>query len=187
MTIRNKILFLAVCLSLFLTGCLSYEGEYLFIDISNNLGEVRYSNIVSDSKDEAAIQGDFQDLIDIVYNDKYSNSKKGAEQKTIQIISRDLYGIGSRLDGIVNFSFKDLKEALNEFNIKIDKNGDYIYEMGADEVYLSGNGTYSEHNSIKAVIWNKQSKTIKLEKRTASFAETKTTSLLSYWLDWKHR
>ena len=185
MKIHSKILFLAVCLSLFLTGCLSYEEEYLLIDISNNVGEVRYSNIVSDSKDEEAIKGDFQDLIDMVYNYKYADSKEGAEQKTIQIISGELYGIGTRLDGTVNFSFKDLKAALNEFNIKIDKNEDYIYDMGADEVYRGGNGTYSEQNSIKAVIWDKQSKTIELEKRTASFAQTKITSRLSYWLDWK--
>jgi hypothetical protein len=187
MKIHNKIFFWAVCLSFFLTGCLSYEEEYLFIDISKNIGEVRYSNIVSDSKDEEAIKGDFKDLIDMVYNDKYANSKEGAGQKTIQVVSRELYGIGSRLDGTVNFSFSDLKAALNEFNIKIDRNDDYIYEMGTDEVYRGGNGTYSEHNSIKAVIWDKQSKTIELEKRTASFAQTKTTSLLSYWLDWKHR
>jgi hypothetical protein len=176
---------LAACLSFFLTGCLSYEEEYIFIDISNNVGKVRYSNIVSDSKDEEAIKGDFQDLIDMVYNDKYANSKEGDEQKTIQIISRELYGIGTRLDGTVNFSFKDLKAALNEFNIKIDKNKDYIYEMGADEVYRGGNGMYREHNSTKAVRWDKQSKTIELEKRTASFAKTKNTGLLSYWLDWK--
>jgi pSer/pThr/pTyr-binding forkhead associated (FHA) protein len=172
-------------MSLSLAGCLEYEEEYLFIDIPKKVGEVRYSNIVSDSKDEKTIKGDFQDLIDMVYIDKYENSKEGAEQKTIQIISRELYGIGPRLDGTVNFSFKDLKAALNEFNIRIDKNEDYIYEMGDDEVYRGGNGTYSEHDSIKAVKWKKQSKTIELEKRTASFAKTKTTSLLSYWLDWK--
>jgi len=188
MKIYNKIFFLAVCLSFFLTGCLSYEEEYLFIDISNNVGEVRYSNIVSDSKDEEAVKEDFQDLIDMVYNDKHANSEEGTEQKTIQIISRELYGIGVRLDGTVNFSFKDLKAALNEFNIKKDKHEDYIYEMGADEVYRGGNGKYSEHNSTKAVMWDKQSKTIEIEKTTASFAQTKTTSLLSFWLDWKkHR
>jgi len=170
---------------LFLTGCLSYEEEYLFIDISNNVGEVRYSNIFSDSKDEEAIKRDFQDLIDMVYNDNYANSKEGAEQKTIQIISRELYGIGPRLDGTVNFSFKDWKATLNEFHIKVDKNEDYLYEMGADEVYRGGNGKYSEHNSTKAVIWDKKSKTIEIEKRTASFSQTNTTSLLSYWLGWK--
>ena len=187
MKVHDKILFLAICLSLFLTGCLSYEEEYLFIDISKNVGEVRYSNIVSDSKDEEAVKGDFQDLIDMVYNDKYANSKEGAGQKTIQIVSRELYGIGPRLDGTVNFSFNDPKAALNEFHIKIGKNEDYIYEMGADEVYRGGNGTYSERNSIKSVIWDKQSKTIELEKRTASFAQTKTTGLLSYWLDWNRK
>ena len=188
MKIHNKIFFFAVCLSLFLTGCLSYEEEYLFIDISNNVGEVRYSNIVSDSKNEEAIKEDFQDLVDMVYNDRCANSKDGGEQETIQIISRELYGIGPQLEGIVNFSFKDLKAVLNEFNIKIDKNGNYIYEMGAYEVYSGGNGTYCDHDSAKAVIWDRQIKTIELEKRTASFAQTKTTSLLSFWLDWKkHR
>lgn len=184
MKILNKILFIAFFLPLVSIGCLGYEKEYLLIDISKQWGEVRYSNIVSDSKGEENIKGDFQDLIDMVYNDQYANSKEGAEQKTIQIISRELYGIGPQLNGTVNFSFKDLEAALNEFNIKIDKNEDYRYEMGDDEVYRGGNGTYSEHNSTKEVRWDKQSKTIELEIRHASYDRTETTSLLSYWLDW---
>ena len=184
MKILNKILFIAFFLPMVSIGCLGYEKEYLLIDISKQWGEVRYSNIVSDSKGEEDIKGDFQDLIDMVYNDKYADSEE-AGQKTIQIISRELYGIGSRLDGTVKFSFKELKAALNEFNIKIDTNKNYIYELGADEVYRGGNGTYSEHNSTKEVRWDKQSTTIELEIRHAFFDQTKATSLLSYWLDWK--
>jgi hypothetical protein len=178
----NKVCFLTVCLALILTGCLGYEEEYIFIDISSKEGEVRYSNIVSDAAFEDKTEQDFQDLIDMVYNDKYAEAN---EQKPIQIIARALYGIGTRLDGIMKFSFKDLAGGLSEFDIMIDDNGNYIYELSADEVYKGGNGTYSEHNSTKAVTWDEQSKTIELEIRSTAFHKTKTTSLLSYWLEWK--
>ena len=183
MKIFNKIIFLAVCLPLFLIGCLGYEKEYLFIDISKKVGEVSYFNIVSDSAGEQDIREDFQDLMNMVYSDEHLKEESG--QETVQIISRELYGIGTRLDGTVQFSFKDLKAALNAFNIKIDNNENYIYELEADETYMRGNGTYSEHNSTKVVRWDKQSKTIELEIRSASFEQIKTTSLLSDWLDWK--
>jgi len=178
MKIHNKICFLIGCLTLTLIGCLSFEEVYLFIDLSKNVGEVRYVNIVSDSADEETIKGDFQALIDLVYYDKDSN--EGA----VEFISKKLYRKGTQLNGTIKFSFKEPETALNEFNIKIADNK-YVYEMGADEVYKGGNGKYSEHNSKKAVKWDKQSKTIELEIRSASFDKTKTTSLLSHWLEWR--
>ena len=183
MKTHNKICFLAACLAVILTGCLYYEEHYLFIDISNKFGEVRCSNIVSDEEQEDRIEQDFQDLIEMVYSDEYVEDV--TEQNKIQIISRALYGIGPRLVGTMQFSFKDLSSGLSEFNITMDDNKNYIYELGADEIYIGGNGTYSEHNSKTAVRWDKQSKTIELEIRSAAFHKTQTTSLLSYWLDWK--
>lgn len=174
---------MALCLPLLSIGCLGYEKEYLFIDISNKVGEAAYFNIVSDSAGEEDTREDFQDLINLVYG--HENPEEGAADKTIHIISKELYGIGSRLDGAMNFSFEDLKATLNEFNIKTDKNENYIYVLGDGEAYMGGNGTFHEHGSIKAVIWDKQSKTIELKIRYATFDKTKTTSLLPYWLDWK--
>jgi hypothetical protein len=138
---------------------------------------------VSDATRKDKIEQDFQDLIDMVYSDKYA--EEVTEQKTIQIISRTLYGIGHRLNGTMQFSFEDLSLGLSEFNIMIDDNENYVYKLGVDEVFNGGNGTYSEHNSTKTVRWDKQSRTIELEIRSAAFHKTETTSLLSYWLDWK--
>ena len=182
LTTYKKFCFLTACLALVLTGCLGYEEEYLFIDIPNQVGEVIYFNIVSDAECEDKIQQDFQDLIDMAYNDTCEASNG---QKTIRSVSRALYGIGSQLDGMMTFSFKDLAGGLGEFEITIDDNGSYVCKLGADEVYIGGNGTYSEHDSIKTVTWNKKSTTIELKTRSAVFYKTKTTSMLSYWLDWK--
>jgi hypothetical protein len=179
----NKILFITACLSLLVAGCLGYEEECLFLDISQKVGEVRYTNIVSDEGDEAKIEEDFQALIEMAYDDRHH--EEGAGETTINIISRELYGIGPRLNGRVKFSFEDLKSALNELNIEI-KDNEYVHEIGVDEAYRGGNGTYSEHNGTKVVKWDKQIKSIELKKRSASFDHTKNTGLLPYWLQWKN-
>ncbi len=174
------ILFLFICPVFFLSGCLDCERVSLSVDLVNKVTEVKYFNIVSNSKDEDTIKKDFRELIKKVYFDDDSKSNPD------RITSKRLYRNNEQLDGMVQFSFKHPEKVIKEFEIKTDKKGDYILDITKDiENYqVSGNGQYAEKDSKKIFKWRKNVKEIKLEMKTKVFDDTKKTSLLKYWLDW---
>jgi hypothetical protein len=177
----NKLFFVSVCL-LLLTSCLNTGTEYLFIDLKDKVGEMRYSNIVTDAKDEKHIEEDFKVLINEIYQD--NSLEKETESEPFEIISKELYQNGEQLDGRIKFLLRDVRAALKGFKIKTDENGNYIYELGED-TYVRGNGNCIERSEGRVVKWDKNTKAIEIEIKSSEFDKTKNLSLLSHWLDWK--
>jgi hypothetical protein len=171
-----------VCFSLplFLSGCLDFERASISIDLANKIAEVRFFNIVSNSTEEETIREDFRFLIKQVYFDEDSKSDPD------RIISRRLFKTNNQLDGVERFSFKDLRKALKDWSIEVDKSGAYILDITKEvENYrVSGNGQYLERGSKKFLKWPKNVKRIEVEEKSKEFDEAKKTSLLKHWLDW---
>jgi len=171
---------LIICSFLFFSGCLDCERYFLSIDLANRVVEVRYGNIVSNSKDEDANKKDFLGLIKEAYFDDDSKSHPD------RITQKRLYRNNDQLDGIVRFSFRDLASVLKEFEIQRDKSGNYFVNLTKDiENYqISGNGQYVEGGEKKLFKWPKHVKEIKIEMKAKAFNESEKTRLLKPWQDW---
>jgi hypothetical protein len=159
---------------------LDFERASISIDLANKIAEVRFFNIVSNSTEEETIREDFRFLIKQVYFDEDSKSDPD------RIISRRLFKTNNQLDGVERFSFKDLRKALKDWSIEVDKSGAYILDITKEvENYrVSGNGQYLERGSKKFLKWPKNVKRIEVEEKSKEFDEAKKTSLLKHWLDW---
>jgi hypothetical protein len=183
MIVKMYVFVLACCLSFLLTGCLDFERASVSIDLANRVAEVKFVNIVSNSRDEETIKEDFRDLIKRTYFDEDSKSDPD------RITSRRLYKNNERLDGIERFSFKSFKKVLKEFNVEVDKKGDYVLDLTkeSENFQISGNGQTIERDSKKFLKWPKYVKKIEFEEVSKEFDETKKTGLLKYWVDWVDR
>jgi hypothetical protein len=183
MILKKYVLVSACCLSFFLTGCLDFERVSVSIDLANKVAEVSFFNIVSNSRDEETIKEDFRDLIKRAYFDE--DSKSDPER----ITSRRLYKSNEKLDGIERFSFKSSKKVLKEFNIEVDKKGDYVLDLTkeSESFQISGNGQTIERDSKKLLKWPRYVKKIEFKEISKEFDETKKTGLLKYWADWIDR
>ena len=179
MKTNNYTLIVILCISLLLTSCLSVEKLYLSIDLNKKIGEIKYFNIVSDSEDKEEIEADFKELIE---NNYLGDGIQGG-LPSIKITSKKLYGEKGHLNGKVRFTFVHLKDALNDFDIEIDANGNYFYELDNGLEYT--NGTYYEQDLKKQVKWDKNTETIELYFRIMDSDDTEVVSLLPYWLEWK--
>ncbi len=183
MIVKMYVFVLTCCLSFLLTGCLDFERASVSIDLANKVAEVKFVNIVSNSRDEETIKEDFRDLIKRAYFDEDSKSDPD------RITSRRLYKSHERLDGIERFSFKSFQKVLKEFNIEVDKKGDYVLDLTkeSENFQISGNGQYIERDSKKFLKWLKYVKKIEFKEMSKEFDETKKTGLLQYWVDWVDR
>jgi hypothetical protein len=159
---------------------LDFERASISVDLANKIAEVRFFNIVSNSTEEETIREDFRFLIKQVYFDEDSKSDPD------RIISRRLFKTNNQLDGVERFSFKDLRKALKDWSIEVDKSGAYLLDITKEvENYrVSGNGQYLERGSKKFLKWPKNVKRIEVEEKSKEFDEAKKTSLLKHWLDW---
>ena len=130
--------------------------------------------------DEKAISEDFQDLIQKAYFDEASKADPD------RITSRRLYRNDEKLDGVERFSFQSLGRVLKEFNIEMDKSGNYILDITKEiENYqISGNGQLIGKDSKRFLKWPKNAKKIEFEQNRKEFDEAEKTSLLKPWLDW---
>jgi hypothetical protein len=183
MIVKMHVFVLACCLSFLLTGCLDFERVSVSIDLANKVAEVNFVNIVSNSRDEKTIKEDFRDLIKRVYFDEDSKSDPD------RITSRRLYKSHEKLDGIERFSFKSSPKVLKEFNIEVDKKGDYVLDLTkeSENFQISGNGQTVERDSKKFLKWPRYVKKIEFIEVSRKFDETKKTGLLKDWVDWVDR
>ncbi len=177
MKTRFSFIAFGICL-IFAAGCLNSGGASIVVDLNSKTGEMKYFNIVSDSKDEKEIKSDFQTLLDMVFKEE------DPKPEEIKMTSKKLYRNNDQLDGIIIFSFNDPEKALKELNFGTDENGNYILKLGND-IYVRSNGTYIEKDSEKFVKWNKDITKIELETKTDMTGWQNSVSLLSYWLEWE--
>jgi hypothetical protein len=174
---------LTVSVLLFLSGCLNIEKVSLFVDMENKTGEIKYLNIGSGSSAKEEIDSDFITLIE---QDYLGNGiQEGFE--SIKITSKELYERNGHLNGKVTFSFAEVKGMLEDFEMKIDPGGNYIYELSENFEYLSGNGEYLEKEFIRQLKWNKDVKKIEYTLRFTDWDDQRVTSLLSRWQDWEEK
>jgi hypothetical protein len=170
------------CLSLLflLIGCMDCERASISIDLIHKVAEVKFFNIVSNSKDEETIKEDFRDLIQRVYFDEASKSDPD------RITSRRLFGNNEKLDGVERFAFKSLPKVLKEFGIEADKSGGYVLDVTkeSESYQISGNGQLIQKGSKKFLKWQKNVKKIEFEEKSKEFKEPEKTSLLKHWLEW---
>ena len=179
-TVKRRLLGCLPFLLLILSGCLDCEKASISIDLIQKVAEVKFSNIVSNSTEEETIKEDFADLMKKVYFDDSPASDQG------RITSRRLYENNGKLDGVERFSFQSLSKVLKEFNIEVDKKGDYILDLTkeSESFRISGNGQRIERGSKKLLRWPKGAKKIEFEEKSKEFDETKKTSLLGRWIEW---
>lgn len=180
--IKKPIFLLFFCMSLvfLFSGCLDCEMASLSIDLIDKVAEIKYFNIVSNSRDEDTIKKDFRELIQKVYFDDDSKSDPD------RITSRKLYRDNERLDGMIRFSFKHPDKVLKEFKIDTDQNGDYIIDVTkeVENFQVSGSGQFIERDSKKLFKWPKNVKKIEFETKSKVFDESEKTRLLKNWQDW---
>ncbi len=173
---------MAFCL-LFLYACLESESTRLSINLAEKRGEMDFRNIVSmnDKRDEEAVRRDFQDLLDIL------KPEQKDDPEGIRTVEQVLYQEGDHLNGLSRFVFEDPARVLEEFQIGIDENGDYVMDLSANHSsrYAGGNGRYAEEGGRKAVKWRKDVKEIMVVLRSTAFVRDKAVSMLPYWLAWK--
>jgi len=174
------LLFFSPFLLFFLSGCLDCERASISIDLAHQVAEVKYFNIVSNSREEETIKEDFRDLIKMVYFEEDSAADPD------RITSRRLLRNNEQLDGIVRFSFKSLPKALKEYGIEMDKKGDYILDLTkeSENYQVTSNGKWIESGSKKILKWPKTTKKIEFEQKSKVFDETNKTSLLKHWQAW---
>ncbi len=179
-SVMLKIRLFVCSLTFLLSGCLDCEKTSISIDLAHQVAEVKFSNIVSNSREEGTIKEDFRGLIKKVYFDEASKSDPD------RITSRRLYRNNEKLDGIERFSFQSLPKVLKEFSIEVDKKGDFILDLTreSEDFQINGNGQFVERGSKKLLRWHKNVKKIEFEEKSKEFDETKKTSLLKDWLEW---
>ena len=179
---KIRFLYLVCCLStlFFISGCLDCEKASISIDMVHQIAEVRYINIVSNSKDEETVKTDFRELIQKVYFEDDPTSDPD------RITSRRLLKNNGQLDGIVRFSFKSSKKALKEYGIETDSRGDFILDLTKESknYQASSNGRWIESGSKKVLKWPKTARKIEFEQKSKVFDEATKTSLLKHWQAW---
>lgn len=177
----RKAFFLAFCL--FFYACLESESTRISISLAEKRGEMDFRNIVSmnDKRDEEAVRRDFQDLLDIL---KPENSD---DPEGIRTVEQALYQEGNHLNGVSRFVFEDPAKVLEEFQISIDENGDYVMDLSANHRsrYAGSNGQYVEEGERKIIRWGKDAQEIVVVLRSTAFVQEKAVSMLPYWLAWK--
>lgn len=155
------------------------------VDLKDSTAEVGYANIVSDTKEEDKIRGDFEELLKIAYGGK-EDHRGGLGKPT----SSTLYEEDGHLDGIARYSFKDSTEMLNKYEIKTDEKGDFIFDLSTESnrnlEYASGNGTYIEEGKKRFIRWDGNSASLNMKLKNREFV-AKNRSLLPYWLEWKKK
>ena len=173
-------LFFSPFLLFFLSGCLDCERASISIDLVHQVAEVKYFNIVSNSREEETIKEDFRDLIKKVYFEEDSSADPD------RITSRRLLRNNEQLDGIVRFSFRSSPQALKEYGIETDKKGDYILDLTkeSENYHVSSNGRWVESGSKKFLKWPKTVKKIEFEQKSKVFDEANKTGLLRHWQGW---
>ena len=173
-------LFFSPFFLLLLSGCLDCERVSITIDLVHQVAEVKYFNIVSNSREEETIKEDFRDLIKKVY------FEEDLATDPDRITSRRLLRNNDQLDGIVRFSFKSSQKALKEYGIEMDKKGDYRLDLTkeSENYQVSSNGRWVESGSKKILKWPKTVKKIEFEQKSKVFEETDKTSLLKHWQAW---
>ncbi|RPJ02476.1 MAG: hypothetical protein EHM36_12430 [Deltaproteobacteria bacterium] len=156
------------------------ERNSLSIDLIEKVGEVKYLNIVSNSRDEGTVKEDFRDLIKQTYFDAESRSDPE------RITSKSLHRNKENLDGMMRFAFKNLEKTLKDFEIKIDGEGNFFMDVTKDSENFSitGNGQLVERDSRKLLIWPRNTKRIEVETRSRVFDAAAKTSLLKHWTEW---
>jgi len=171
------------CIVLLLGGCLDAEKFALSLDLKDKAAEIGYSNIVSDSKEEDKIRGDFEELLKIAYGSK-------EDQSPGKRVSATLYEKEGQLGGVARYSFKDNAEMLKELEIETDEKGDFIFDLSKESnrhlEYAGGNGTYIADEKKRFVRWGGNSTSLKVTLKNKEF-DAKDKSLLSYWLEWKKK
>lgn len=175
-----KNLWLSVlCIVLLLSGCLDAERFSLSLDLKGNTAQIGYSNIVSDSKEEAGIRGDFEELLKKAHGEDQAG-------KAGKFVSANLYEKDGRLDGVAGYSFRDNAEMLKEYEITRDEKGDFIFDLSKESnlEYAGGNGAYVEEGKKRFVRWDRNSASLVIELKNKAF-DAKSRGLLSYWLGWK--
>jgi hypothetical protein len=174
------LVFLA-CLSFALYGCLNSNGASFFFDLDTGTGEIRYLDIVSNAKTEDGITGDFRDLIhSYLLGDQL---EKGYE--SIDIHAKELYTANGNLNGIIRFSFSDPEQALSEFDIMIEPDGTYVFELSSDMAYTDGNGILIENDAARQIRWDNDVKKIKMSFLFNGSDGNTGVSLNPHWLEWK--
>jgi len=168
-TPMNKFfLSLLVVILFFLTGCLTYHKISYDINLEgpkNGTTTVTLFDIRSDAETNKDFEADKDSLFNSYL--KSDDFLKRMLDRGWNIVSRELYLDGKKLNGKVVFKFNDVKDVEG---IVFDE-GFYYFTMEIDDSVISTNGEVITSKDHKRIIWDKNFKTLKFEMLVNSYED----------------
>ena len=160
------------------SGCLVPEKIFYTIKLDRqNSGTVtmQFYNIKSNSGDDKEFQDDEENLFNyILKSDKLTAQLKSQGK---DVISRELYVDGDRLNGKAEYRFTDINKVEG---IRFE-DGFYYLTLALDDSVISTNGQIIKSKEYKRILWDKSIKTLKFEMYSSGFDENKFRALAPFY------
>ncbi|PIX00402.1 MAG: hypothetical protein COZ80_00335 [Ignavibacteria bacterium CG_4_8_14_3_um_filter_37_9] len=160
---KVRLFFVLSFAALTLSGCLVYQkvSYEIFID-GEKSGEakVTFYDLKSDALGNKEFNEDKENLFNkLLRSDEFIFSQKDEEK---EVTSRRLFVEDKKLNGEVNFKFKDINvvEGIQQ------QDGYYFLTVENEDSIISTNGTVIPINKFKRIIWERNQKVLKFEMLT---------------------
>ena len=177
MIIIKKILILFFFLTL-LQGCLVFNSVSYQVDLTDtNSGTVSMNvkDIRSDAMDASELEKDKKQLFqDMLKSEDFVNQLKDQGRN---ILSRNLYVDSGKLNGSVEYSFKDISSVENF----VYQDPFYYVTLNPADSIISTNGEVVVSKDYKRIMWDKSVKTLKFEMFSTDTDNSNLVELVQYF------
>jgi hypothetical protein len=164
--------------AIFFTGCLVSEKiSYTVKPDSPTSGLVimQFYNIKSNAVNDKEFGEDRYNLFDYIF--KSEKLKTQLEGQGKDIISRDLYLDGDKLNGKAEYTFKDITKVEG---IRFE-DGFYFLTLALDDSVISTNGQIIKSKEYKRILWDKTFKVLKFEMYSSGFNDNTFKGLAQFY------
>ena len=173
-----SLIIVSIILTVLFAGCLVPEKIFYAIKLDGqNSGYVtmQFYNIKSNSDNDKEFQEDKENLFNyILKSDKLTAQLKGQGK---DVISREFYVDGDRLNGKAEYRFKDINKVEG---IRFE-DGFYYLTLALDDSVISTNGRIIKSKEYKRILWDKSIKILKFEMYSSGFNEKEFRALAPFY------
>ena len=169
---------LFVSVTLLFTGCLVSEKISYSIKLqtpTSGIVTMQFYNIKSNANSDKEFDEDKDNLFSYIL--KSEKLKTQLEGQGKDVISRELYRDGNKLNGKAEYKFKDITKVEG---IRFE-DGFYYLTLALDDSVISTNGQIIKSKEYKRILWDKSFKELKFEMYSSGFNDNTFKSLAQFY------
>ncbi len=173
-----SLIVVSIIMAALFAGCLVPEKIFYTVkldDQNKGIVTMQFYNIKSNAESDKEFQEDKENLFDYILKSSKLIVQLKGEGK--DVISRELYVDGDRLNGKAEYRFTDINKVEG---IRFE-DGFYYLTLALDDSVISTNGQIIKSKEYKRILWDKSFKTLKFEMYSSGFDEQKFKALASFY------